>query len=145
MNGNIYILLLIFLQEWISEVDFDQSNSTIVDFIIEDLVRWRHYNVIIKKTLILCSYRDSCLITNMIACKDKGEMYKSLIKWVSEWLLLNANSMRWWWWCLLCSRPTRWVGFYSASSLKQQFAGGHVAPIGHIILIPTQPVFVLSP
>ena len=36
------------------------------------------------------------------------------------------------------------LGFDSASSLKQQFAGRHVAPLGHIILIPSQPVFALS-
>jgi uncharacterized membrane-anchored protein YjiN (DUF445 family) len=36
------------------------------------------------------------------------------------------------------------VGFYSASSLKQQSVGRHVAPLGHIILIPCQPVFALS-
>jgi len=35
--------------------------------------------------------------------------------------------------------------FYSASSLKQQSAGRHVAPLRHIILIPSQPVFALSP
>ena len=34
---------------------------------------------------------------------------------------------------------------YSASLLKQQSAGRHVAPLGHIILIPSQPVFALSP
>ena len=37
------------------------------------------------------------------------------------------------------------LDFYSASSLKQQSAGWHVAPLKHIILIPSQPVFVLSP
>ena len=37
------------------------------------------------------------------------------------------------------------LDFYSASSLKQQSAGRHVIPLGHIILIPSQPVFVLSP
>jgi hypothetical protein len=37
------------------------------------------------------------------------------------------------------------LDFYSASSLKQQSAGRHVAPVGHIILIPSQPVFALSP
>ena len=30
---------------------------------------------------------------------------------------------------------------YSARSLKQQFIGRHVAPLGHIILIPSLPVF----
>jgi len=37
------------------------------------------------------------------------------------------------------------LDLYSASSLKQQSAGRHVAPLGHIILIPRQPVFALSP
>ena len=32
-----------------------------------------------------------------------------------------------------------------ASSLKQQSAGRHVAPLGHIILISSQPVYALSP
>ena len=36
------------------------------------------------------------------------------------------------------------LDFYSASSLKQQTAGKHVTPLGHIILIPSQPVFALS-
>ena len=40
----------------------------------------------------------------------------------------------------LCTRPTRRVGFYSASSLKQRSAGRHVATLMHIILIPNQPV-----
>ena len=39
----------------------------------------------------------------------------------------------------LCTRPTRQVEFYSASSLKQQSAGRHVTQLGHIILIPSQP------
>ena len=37
------------------------------------------------------------------------------------------------------------LDFYSASSLKRQSEGRHVAPLGHIILIPSQPVFALSP
>jgi hypothetical protein len=37
------------------------------------------------------------------------------------------------------------LDFYSASSLKQQSADRHVAPLGHIILILSQPVFALSP
>jgi hypothetical protein len=35
--------------------------------------------------------------------------------------------------------------FHSASSLKQQSVSRHVAPLGHIIVIPNQPVFALSP
>ena len=37
------------------------------------------------------------------------------------------------------------LDFFSASSLKQQSAGRHVALLGHIILIQSQPVFALSP
>jgi len=37
------------------------------------------------------------------------------------------------------------LDFYSASSLKQQSAGRHIAPLGHIILVPSQPVFAISP
>jgi hypothetical protein len=37
------------------------------------------------------------------------------------------------------------LDFHSASSLKQQSADRHVAPLGHIILIPSQPIFPLSP
>ena len=37
------------------------------------------------------------------------------------------------------------LDFYSASTLKQQPACWHVAPLGYIILIPSQPVFALTP
>ena len=37
------------------------------------------------------------------------------------------------------------LDFYSTNSLKQQSAYRHVAPIGHNILIPSQPVFALFP
>ena len=50
--------------------------------------------------------------------------------------------MRWWW--VLLGQHAEW-DFYSASSLKQQSAGRHVAPLGNIILIQSQPVFALSP
>ena len=36
------------------------------------------------------------------------------------------------------------LDFYSVSSQKQQFTVKHVAPPGHIILIPSQPVFTLT-
>jgi anti-anti-sigma regulatory factor len=82
-------------------------------------------------------------------------------EWVSEWLLFNPNSL------LINFSAVSWreqVNFqwndvevrfvldqhaeldaYSASSLKQQSTGRHVTPLGHIILIPSQPVFALSP
>ena len=37
------------------------------------------------------------------------------------------------------------LDFYSASSLKQQYADRHVVSLGRIILIQSQPVFALSP
>jgi hypothetical protein len=36
------------------------------------------------------------------------------------------------------------LDFYSASSLKQWSADRYVAPLWHIILIPSQPVFAFS-
>jgi hypothetical protein len=37
------------------------------------------------------------------------------------------------------------LDFYIASSLKQQSADRHIASLGHFILIPSQPVFALTP
>jgi hypothetical protein len=37
------------------------------------------------------------------------------------------------------------LDFYSASSLKQQSAVRYVAPLGNIILIPSQPVIARTP
>jgi hypothetical protein len=37
------------------------------------------------------------------------------------------------------------MDFYNANSFKPQFTGSHVAQLGHIILIPSQPVFGFSP
>jgi hypothetical protein len=83
------------------------------------------------------------------------------IIWVSEWLLFNAKwailfsyimaRTSWfsikWWWCPLCTVLDQHaeLDFYSASWLKQWSSDRHVAPLGHIILIPSQPVFALSP
>jgi len=41
--------------------------------------------------------------------------------------------------------PTRLVGFYNATSPKQHSTSRHVAPLEHIILIPSQPFFSFSP
>ena len=37
-----------------------------------------------------------------------------------------------------------WLYFHSANSLKQQSTDRHVAPFGHIILIPSQPFLLLN-
>ena len=78
---------------------------------------------------------------------------------MSEWLLLTANQQFFSY--VSCQEQVnfQWdddevrfvldqhveLDFYIASSLKQQSADRHVAPLGHIILIPSQPVFALSP
>ena len=36
------------------------------------------------------------------------------------------------------------LNFYCVNSLKQQSVGKHVTQLGHIILIPSQPVFALN-
>jgi hypothetical protein len=38
-----------------------------------------------------------------------------------------------------------YLDFYSASSLKQLSVGKRIISLGHIILFPSQPVFVLTP
>ena len=77
---------------------------------------------------------------------------------MSEWLLFDAK------WAIFSSVVARtsyfqWndgdvrfvldqhaeLDFFSASTLKQQSAGRHIAPLGHIILIPSQPVYALTP
>ena len=74
----------------------------------------------------------------------------------SEWLLFNANFSVISWqeqvnfqWddndvCFLLDQHAK-LDFYSASSLRQQSADRHVAPLRHIILFLGQPVFALSP
>jgi hypothetical protein len=77
---------------------------------------------------------------------------------VSDWLLFNGNSaifsMSWWkqvnfQWdddeVRLVLDQHAELDFNSASSLKQQSVDRYFAPLGHIILIPSQPVFVLTP
>jgi len=42
----------------------------------------------------------------------------------------------------LCTKPTRLVRFFNFSSLKHLSPGIHVVPLGHIILILSQPVLI---
>ena len=69
-----------------------------------------------------------------------------------EWLLLSANSVIFQLYhgenkLIFNDMMMRFAlyYFYNAISLKQQSAGRNVAPLGHIILFPIQPVFALSP
>jgi len=75
-------------------------------------------------------------------------------KWVIVVLLNMSNFTAISWWIYI-----RWNGndlrvlldqhaklnLYSASSMTQHYAGRHVAPLWHIILIPSQTVCVLMP
>jgi hypothetical protein len=38
-----------------------------------------------------------------------------------------------------------YIKFYNVSSLKQQSAGRHFTPLGHIILLPSQPFIANAP
>jgi len=78
-----------------------------------------------------------CLMWVSDYCLKSNEQFFSYIMAIISYILTRR------WWYLLCIRPARWIGFYRASSLKQQSAGRHVAPLGHMILFPVQPVFAL--
>ena len=78
-------------------------------------------------------------------------------KWVSDCCLTNANSAIFQLWReqvhfqwddddvhFVLDQHAK-LDFYSASLLKQQSADRLVALLGKIILIPSQPVFALSP
>ena len=77
---------------------------------------------------------------------------------VSEWVLLSANSAIFQLYhgenklifnemmissALFLDQHTE-LDFYSDSSLKQKSVDRYVAPLGHIIVIPSQPVFDLA-
>jgi hypothetical protein len=64
-------------------------------------------------------------------------LHRLLLEKKKERLLFNANSA-------ISQLYHGELDFYNASSLKQQSADRHVAPLGHIILIPSQPVFAIS-
>ena len=83
-------------------------------------------------------------------------LFQNLSIVISEWLLLNANSAIFQLYYgdnkLSFNETVRFVldrhvqlDFYSANSLKQHSTDRHVAPLWDIILIPSQPVFALSP
>jgi hypothetical protein len=78
-------------------------------------------------------------------------------EWVSKWLLFDAkwaifqlhhgqnklHSMRWYWYTLCIETNTlSWIFVVLAQS--QQSAGRHDAPLGHIILITSQPDLAFS-
>ena len=79
--------------------------------------------------------------------------------WLSEWVSVlrqfsNFSAISWreqvnFQWgdddvCFVLDQHAE-LDFYIVSSMKQQSVGKHVAPLGHIILIPYQAVFAFSP
>ena len=56
-------------------------------------------------------------------CLTPNEQLFSYIMGTTSYILMR-------WRCPLCTRPTRWVGLHSASSLKQQSTATHVTPLG---------------
>jgi hypothetical protein len=74
-----------------------------------------------------------------------SEWLFSDVKWAISYIILGTNDI---WWDYDDFRfvldQHAWLDFFSASSVKQQFAGMHVAPLRHIILSPNQPVFVID-
>ena len=76
----------------------------------------------------------------MSDCLTPTQQQYSAISWREQVNFhLNGNDVHF----VLDQHPQQ--DFYSTSSLKQQSAVRHVGPLGHIILIPSQPVFALSP
>jgi hypothetical protein len=66
---------------------------------------------------------------------------KQMKEWVSGRLLLNANSAIF----QLYYGENKYIFNKMMMRSEQQSADRHVAPLGHIILIPSQPVFALYP
>ena len=64
------------------------------------------------------------------------------IQLVSLWEQATFNEIIW---CQVCTKQTRLVVLYGVNSLKQQYVGNHISPLGHNILIPSQNIFALTP
>jgi hypothetical protein len=75
------------------------------------------------------------------AAAAKGNLFRPYPNPVTVKSRRDSDDVR-----LNITRPTLFVDFfYSPCSLRQQSAGRDVAPFGHIILIPSQPVFDFTP
>jgi hypothetical protein len=69
-----------------------------------------------------------------------NEQFVSYIMAITSYIRWEDNNVR-----IALDQHTKLDFFISATSLKQQSAGRCVAPLGHIIPIPNQLVFVVSP
>ena len=98
-------------------------------------------------------------VTNSTQVFPQSHIFSSeTSEWVSEWVIValcqfsNFSAISWreqvnFQWdddeVRFVLNQLAELDLYSASSLKQQFADRHVSQLGHIILIPSQPVFAL--
>ena len=106
------------------------------------------YNVV-SSTLRLTGsniYIDKNILTSLVTVSEWLLFLMSCEQYCSAILLQVQVTFQWddddv---CFVIDQPPL-LNFCSASSLKQQSAGRHVASLRQIILIPTQPVFALSP
>ena len=80
---------------------------------------------------------------NMKRGDKELEWVKELVLFNTKWpifqkqVTFNAMMIR-----PLCTKPTRLVRFLNFNSLKHLSPGIHVVPLGHIILILSQPVLI---
>jgi len=91
------------------------------------MVRGENDTAIVKHVCLLLFLMTNSGSFHLYHGENKLLVNEMMMRSVSYW----ANTLSW--------------NLYCASSLKQQFADRHVAQHGHIILIPSQPVLVLSP
>ena len=65
------------------------------------------------------------------------QLFSYIMAWTSKFSMI-------WWWGPVCARPQCLIGLLMCY-LTERTVDSHVASDGHIILIPSQPVFPLSP
>ena len=70
-------------------------------------------------------------------CLTPNEQFFSNIMWRKGYIQWDDNDIH------FVPDQHAEFDFYSASSLKQQSVGRHVAPLGYVILISSQPVFTI--
>jgi hypothetical protein len=80
--------------------------------------------------------KPCCLNQNGLCSKLITQYYCNLLELITH----NYFNIK----IIMSAILPRPIDFDSANSLKQQSASRNVSPFGHIILIPSQPIFALS-
>ena len=118
--------------EWVIVVQHQFSNFSVISWREQVNFQWDDDKV----RFVITVFTVFRLLTDFV-CLYNYEFGLSLCKIVRSSVILLLP--------LFVLDQHAELDFNSASSLKQQSSGRHVAPLGHIILIPSQPVFALSP